>query len=62
MMTKFDEAINNVLAKKIERAKKKIRRQVKRVTQPNTPGNRPTGQESPALAKSIGSDIAEGPV
>jgi|TARA_R110002126_G_scaffold260897_1_gene403870 hypothetical protein len=62
MVTKFDEAINNALAKKIERAKKKISRQIKRVTPPNTPGNRPVSQGSPALAKSIGSDIAEGPV
>lgn len=65
-MTKFDEEVNGILARKIVRAKKRIRKNLKkgdpRIRPPNTPGNRPSLHHSPALAKGINKDIADTPM
>ena len=70
-MTKlFDEAVKNILSKEIERAKKrrlklyrkmagKIRDKAKT---PNTPGNTPVHQQSPATLKGINKDFADTPM
>jgi hypothetical protein len=66
MISKFDEAINNALARKIDKAKKKRIKLKKRlngsddkVKPPNTPDNLPVHQDSPALRKGVSDDFAQ---
>ena len=61
-MTKFDAVINNRLARKIAKAKKKIRRKIDKVLPPNTPGNRPVSQGSPAMARGIDKEVVDSPI
>ena len=68
-MTKFDEAVNDILAGKIEKAKKKKRKLQHKIrgkkgkpTAPNTPGNHPVSSESPAMRKGINKDYADTPM
>lgn len=61
-MNKFDEEVNRILARKIARAKKKIKKKLDKVKPPNTPGNMPVSQCSPALRKGINQDIADTPM
>jgi len=65
-MNKFDTEVNNILVKKIERAKKKIKNDIKKgnskIKAPNTPGNVPVSHCSPALRKGINQDIADTPM
>ena len=61
-MSKFDKAINDALVIKIKRGKQKIKNKLRRIKPPNTPGNRPVSQCSPALRKGINQDIADTPM
>ena len=61
-MNKFDSVINNRLARKIEKFKKKVRKKLDRVTPPNTPGNRPVSQGSPAIAKGMDKEVVDSPI
>ena len=70
-MNRFDMLINEALVKdikkiklkrKIERAKRQVKKRIGKVRPPNTPGNIPVSSKSPALHKGINQDIADTPM
>ena len=61
-MNKFDVEINNILANKIKKAKRKIKKEIDKTKIPTTPSNRPTSGTSPALKTGMNKDTADSPM
>jgi len=62
IMNKFDEKVSDILNGSKIKEKQRLRLRKGKLKLPNTPGNRPASNISPALRSGINQDIADTPM